>query len=195
MRLILQNKCIFEVNTDSHSPEAHLLQSLSLPSLFVLLWDLNEGKQCRPAKPERYRRGVRERDAWKEKGWALFRPCGFFLQTVCGKTLRGRQTHQSFTHPSPPDIILHQEHRGKWWVGGEAWTEKLFRVRMDKDGGGVEKEMRVHLPLLQQYTQESNYTKLNGSNTYNHVRATTSVILHIISKIFSCQLAHTVRGV
>lgn len=42
--------------------------------------------------------------------------------------------------PSPTDNIIHQPHRGNadgWGGRGEAgWTEELFRVSGDKDGGG-----------------------------------------------------------
>jgi len=62
---------------------------------------------------------------------------------MCGKTLRGRQTRHSFTHRhyTTPAALAGEE-------GGVRETEQRnFSVWRDKDGGGVVREMWVHLPL------------------------------------------------
>ncbi len=94
-------------------------------------------KQCCPAAPEHYSGCGGEKGAWKEEGWVAFRPVWSFPSKQC--VGRPSEAHRHAI-PSPTDIMLHQQHRGDavgWQGRGEEdWTEELFRLRRDKDGGG-----------------------------------------------------------
>lgn len=149
---------------DSHPfapfpPHHHPLYSHH-PSLCVCGCARGE-KQCRPAEPGRY---SRERDAWKEEGWAAFMPCGLFLTTACGKTLWGTDT--PFLHPQTLYFSSHTEATQTAEEGGMRESEQ----RNFSDWGVIKTEggcckRDVGLLATAQTIQIMSFLRLNGTNT------------------------------
>lgn len=128
------------------TPSPPTLLSVMAMGLCVFLLVCEWEKQCCPAQAAHHTSGGAEKTAWKEEGWVVFTSltslCVPFLQTVCGKTLWGTQTHNSFVlrHYNTPAAERRHRWLGKrvgWGLECEIdWTEELFRMRRDDDDGG-----------------------------------------------------------
>lgn len=109
----------------THGPPP--LVFVSAKGLCVFLLACEWEKQCCPAQAAHYTSGGAEKSAWKEEGWVVFMsltsPWVPFLQTVCGKTLWGTQTHHSLVlrHYNMPAAEGRHRRLGKKGGGVEGW--------------------------------------------------------------------------
>lgn len=94
-----------------------------------------------------------KRGPWKEEGGMDVRASvAFSFQQCVGRTMEAhRHAVPSLTGIKIHHLQCSRVRRERWGEGeGEGWTEDRFRLRRDKYGTGIVKEMWANLPVTQQ---------------------------------------------